>query len=173
MKPTTTATPAPTTSATTKSPAKPSTGPSTSGSPATGFALLLVIGIAIAVFAVWNRKDRERKRQEIIARQQRADYDAWARQQMAIQAAEARRVYLIQQFGEENAAKVLRGYLWQGATEAMIVAMLGQPEDIDTKVMKTKTKDTYKYGEIGKNRWWRRETGRGWSVCCGIARDPP
>lgn len=49
--------------------------------------------------------------------------------------------------------KLMKGMFWQGQTEGQLLDSLGHPLDIDQKVLKTKTKEVWKYQETGKNRY--------------------
>jgi hypothetical protein len=69
-------------------------------------------------------------------------------------------------FGADAARLVWTGKPWQGATMAMIVAMLGGAAHVATKVMKTKTCETWSYHPIDARRFALRiefENG----VCIG------
>lgn len=56
-------------------------------------------------------------------------------------------------FGAENTVRIHRHEIWQGQTEEMLLASRGAPLDIDTKVLKTKSKSTFKYGHDGGKRY--------------------
>ena len=47
----------------------------------------------------------------------------------------------------------MKKHFWQGQTEEQLLDSLGKPKDIDQKVLKTKTKEIWKYNETGKNRY--------------------
>ncbi len=65
-----------------------------------------------------------------------------------------RREELVARFGsEEIADAVIASKVWQGMSKDQLLESWGTPEDIDTKVYKMKTSETWKYGEIGKNRY--------------------
>jgi uncharacterized membrane protein len=49
--------------------------------------------------------------------------------------------------------KLMQGLYWQGQTEEQLTDSLGTPSDVDQKVLKTKTKEIWKYDETGKNRY--------------------
>lgn len=49
--------------------------------------------------------------------------------------------------------KLMQGMFWQGQTDEQLMDSLGKPLDIDQKVLKTKSKETWKYNETGKNRY--------------------
>ncbi len=42
---------------------------------------------------------------------------------------------------------------WQGQTSEQLVDSLGEPSDLDRKVLKSKTKETWKYHEVRKNQF--------------------
>lgn len=47
---------------------------------------------------------------------------------------------------------------WQGQTSEQLIDSLGQPVDIDAKVLKTKKKEVWKYSHQGGNRYGLRIT---------------
>lgn len=49
--------------------------------------------------------------------------------------------------------KLMRGMFWQGQSEEQLIDSIGKPLAIDQKVLKTKTKETWKYNSTGKNRY--------------------
>jgi len=68
-----------------------------------------------------------------------------------------RRKHLIDKYGSELIAdKIMDRQVWQGMTSEQLVDSWGRPEDVDEKVYKTKTKQTWKYGKTGKNRFKQR-----------------
>lgn len=76
-----------------------------------------------------------------------ADFEARRRREAEAQEAQARawKRELVERFGEEAAARLLRREIWQGMTREMLIASRGEPEAVDERVMKTKTKHTFKY----------------------------
>ncbi len=48
---------------------------------------------------------------------------------------------------------LINGHFWQDGTKEMLIDALGEPEDIDTKIYKTKTKEIWKYEKKGKNSY--------------------
>ncbi|WP_437338473.1 hypothetical protein [Sorangium sp. So ce394] len=66
--------------------------------------------------------------------------------------------HLCGRFGPDLGARIHRGELWVGMTAEMLTHSKGSPEDIDEKVLKTKTKHVYKYGQTGINRYALRVT---------------
>jgi hypothetical protein len=98
-----------------------------------GLALILYLGHRAKV----KRQEEERKRQEEAYRQ--------------------RRESLISKYGTEQIADDIMAHrIWQGMTAEQLADSWGRPEDVDQKVYKQKTSETWKYGRIGKNRYRQR-----------------
>lgn len=53
----------------------------------------------------------------------------------------------------ELVEKILNQTVWLGQTSEQVIDTLGEPEDTDEKVLKTKKKETWKYFQTGKNRY--------------------
>lgn len=49
--------------------------------------------------------------------------------------------------------KIINQEIWMGETKEMVIDSLGKPQDIDTKVTKTKTVEVIKYNRAGANRY--------------------
>lgn len=71
---------------------------------------------------------------------------------------ERRRVDLLARFGEETCNRILAGDVWVGQTAEELRESLGEPVDVDEKVLKTKHKEVWKYDQIGANRFNTRVT---------------
>ena len=56
-------------------------------------------------------------------------------------------------FGSEIAKLIMSGSIHQGMTEEMVIESWGRPADIDKEVLKTKTRQTWKYNQMGTNRF--------------------
>lgn len=56
------------------------------------------------------------------------------------------------------ASRIARRELWLGQTEEQVRASLGEPVDIDEKVMKTRKRQVWKYDQKGANRFATRIT---------------
>jgi hypothetical protein len=70
-----------------------------------------------------------------------------------------RRRHLIERYGDpEIARRIMKGILWQGETQEQLLESLGRPEDTDEKVLKTKTKQVWKYRPTAKNRFGLKVT---------------
>lgn len=52
--------------------------------------------------------------------------------------------------------KLMRGAIWQGQTSEQLVDSIGKPVVIDERVLKSKTKETWKYQKKGANRFGLR-----------------
>lgn len=52
--------------------------------------------------------------------------------------------------------QLMQGMFWQGQSKEQLIDSIGHPLDIDQKVLKTKTKETWKYNSTGKNRYGLR-----------------
>ncbi|WP_394128645.1 DUF2845 domain-containing protein [Vibrio hepatarius] len=65
-----------------------------------------------------------------------------------------RRQYLMQKYGNASLVeKLMKGSIWQGQTQGQVIDSLGNPLDVDEKVLKTKVKEVWKYNKSGKNRY--------------------
>ena len=70
-----------------------------------------------------------------------------------------RRKALFEKYGDpEIVDRIIRKMFWQGQTQAQLVDALGRPVEIDKNVLKTKTKEIWKYSQIGKGRYALRIT---------------
>lgn len=100
------------------------------------FAIIVVVGGGLILRAEAAKRRRAAEEQ---ARQEEERRLRWAR--------------LVKRFGEENARRITAGEVWQGQTAEMLVEALGQPLDIEERVLKKKTKHVYKYRRIAANRY--------------------
>ena len=65
-----------------------------------------------------------------------------------------KRERLTKKYGNsEIVERIMNSEVWQGATEEHVLDSLGKPLDIDQKVLKTKTKEIWKYEQVAKNRY--------------------
>ena len=106
--------------------------------------LFAAVGLSIAFVAPRVlRKIRSRRRlaaaQKLIEKQRDAE---WQR--------------LVRQYGEEIAARIVAHKVWQGMTVEQLTKSWGSPHDIDCEIVKTRKKETWKYGQTGKNRFANR-----------------
>jgi uncharacterized protein YecT (DUF1311 family) len=69
-----------------------------------------------------------------------------------------RRRLLIAKYGEAIAARIIARDLWLGMTQEQLIESLGNPVEIGNEILRTKTKQVWKYGQTGKNRFRQRVT---------------
>lgn len=70
-----------------------------------------------------------------------------------------RRERLMKKYGNsELVDRLMNRMFWQGQSEEQLLDSLGKPVDIDQKVLKTKTKEVWKYNQTGKGRYALRVT---------------
>lgn len=61
---------------------------------------------------------------------------------------------LMAKYGDESLVRrLVRKQIWVGMTEHHLLDSYGRPNKVDQKVLKTKTKETWKYHEVAKNRF--------------------
>ncbi len=66
----------------------------------------------------------------------------------------ARRMQLTMKYKDEELVEnLLQERFWRGQTAEQLRDSLGEPLDIDQKVLKTKVKEVWKYEQTGKNRY--------------------
>ena len=96
----------------------------------------IILLIAIGCF-IWVKKKRNVARAE------------------AIESAKFERIrYLSDKYKDATAVtRIMNGEAWIGQTAEQLRDSLNEPEDIDTKVMKSKIRETWKYGQYGTNRY--------------------
>jgi len=71
----------------------------------------------------------------------------------ALMRAEKRKRLLAKYGDPEIVRQIMDRTIWQGETKEQLVDSLGSPVDIDTKVLKAKIRETWKYYRTGKNRF--------------------
>lgn len=97
----------------------------------TGWIIPVVAIIAVVILIIWYQYDKKQKRL----------------------------AYLREKYtDEEIVQKIYDGYFWQGQTEEQLNDALGAPLAVDRKVLKTKTKEIWKYNSQGANRYGLRIT---------------
>ena len=110
------------------------------------FGLAAVVGIAVVAVGIYMLIER--------AKRLRAE----------------RRTALIAKYGSpEEADLILDAKIWTGMSAAQLLDSLGRPEDVDQAVTTRKTREIWKYGRVGQNRYRNRVTvddGRvaGWTA---------
>lgn len=118
--------------------ALPSPNASSSEGPNPLLVVLFGIGTVIGAIAVFSNIQ---KRQRLMEEKRRA---------------EAERQRLIAKYGDDIAERILKHLIWQGMTEDQLIESWGPPADRDYEVRHTKTKETWKYGQVGRNRFSSR-----------------
>ena len=96
-----------------------------------GWVLPLIAVAVVIGLIVWHQQEKKRKRLEYL----RAKYK-----------------------DEDVVQKIVAGYIWQGQSEEQLRDSLGEPVAVDRAVLKTKTKETWKYHQSGTNRFGLRIT---------------
>lgn len=111
--------------------------------------ICVLIGVAvIAMRAQWRRIERERAaEEEELQRQRQRQTDEMRQQRLE------REQNLSERFGETIAARILSGELWVGQSSEQLREALGVPEDIDERVVARKRRETWKYDQVGQNRF--------------------
>lgn len=101
----------------------------------------IIVLISICCF-IWIKKKRNAARAE------------------AIESAKRERIrYLSDKYKDTSVVtRIMNGEAWIGQTAEQLRDTLNEPEDIDTKVMKSKIRETWKYGQYGTNRYRLRIT---------------
>ncbi len=98
---------------------------------AIGWSIFIIIVIVIIVFSI---KHQNKKKKEKIA-------------------------YLTSKYHDEEIVNRIMGkIIWQGQTSEQLIDSLGNPLDIDEKILKTKKKEIWKYHSDGRNRFRLRIT---------------
>lgn len=65
-----------------------------------------------------------------------------------------RRAELMDKYGDENLVNdLMNRVFWQGQTAEQLLDSLGEPLDVDQKILKTKKKEVWKYNHQGGNRY--------------------
>jgi uncharacterized protein YecT (DUF1311 family) len=99
------------------------------------FVVLIVLG-GIWFFVAFMKRVR-RRQQEILQREQFV-------------------AQLVARYGDVDAKRILEHEIWLGMTQEQLELSWGNPADKNEDVLKTKIRETWKYGQTGKNRFLRR-----------------
>jgi hypothetical protein len=68
-----------------------------------------------------------------------------------------RYMQLMRKYNDQQVVEaIMQNRVWQGMSDEQLIDSRGAPEDKDQTVYKTKTKETWKYGRIGRNRFQER-----------------
>lgn len=98
---------------------------------AVGWVIPVVAAVGAVALFIWYQHDKKQKRLSYL----RGKYE-----------------------DEEVVQKIFQGYFWRGQSEGQLRDSLGPPSDIDNKLLKTKTRDVWKYHHQGGNRFGLRIT---------------
>ncbi|MBI1301370.1 MAG: hypothetical protein GC137_06895 [Alphaproteobacteria bacterium] len=72
---------------------------------------------------------------------------------------EQRRLYLIEKYNNTSVVnKIMNQNIWTGQSAEQLIESIGNPANIDQKVLKTKKKEIWKYDWQGGNRYGLRVT---------------
>ncbi|WP_315769101.1 MULTISPECIES: lysozyme inhibitor LprI family protein [unclassified Bradyrhizobium] len=112
---------------------KPNPPESTSGTNPL-LVLIFIVGAIAGAIAVYKNIRRREEEQRRTAERQR----------------------LVAKYGAEIADRILARVVWQGMTEEQLLESRGFPADKDYEVRKSVSKQTWKYGQTGKNRFSNR-----------------
>lgn len=67
---------------------------------------------------------------------------------------EQKRDSLVKKYGNvEVADRIMESEFWQGQTEEQLIDSIGEPIEVDQKVMRRKTVEVWKYEQTGKGRF--------------------
>lgn len=73
--------------------------------------------------------------------------------------AERRAELLTKYFGDiETVDRIMSRKIWEGQTSEQLIDTLGNPVEVDKKLLKTKSKEIWKYDQTGKGRFALRVT---------------
>jgi uncharacterized protein YecT (DUF1311 family) len=108
------------------------------GGPNILLVILFILGAVVGAIVIFNNIQRREK----------------AAAELRRLAAERQR--LVDRYGEAIADRIIAKKIWQGMTEDQLVESWGAPADRDYEVKHTKTKETWKYGQTGRNRFSSR-----------------
>ncbi len=88
--------------------------------------------------------------EELVRQAQIAEEERRRQQQFAEEEWRRRQRYeqLAAQFRPQAAGAIMARQLWVGATEPIVVAMFGSPDDVEARVLKTKSKRVLKYRDV-------------------------
>jgi uncharacterized protein len=96
--------------------------------------LIFIVGAIAGAIAVYNNIRRREEEQRRAAERQQ----------------------LVAKYGAEIADRILARIVWLGMTGEQLLESRGDPADKDYEVRKSVTKETWKYGQTGKNRFSNR-----------------
>jgi len=96
-----------------------------------GFVFPLVVCVAVVVAFIWLNLNQRKKHLE----------------------------YLRNKYGNEDIVQmIVQHKFWQGQTSEQLTDSLGNPVNVDQKILKSKTREVWKYNRQGSNRYALRIT---------------
>jgi uncharacterized protein YecT (DUF1311 family) len=107
------------------------------------FIVLTVLIAAASAIAIFGNISSRRR---LAAENQRLEDER--RQRLAEE-----RQRLVTKYGESAANLILAHQVWQGMTDEQLIDSWGIPDDKDTEIKRATKKETWKYGQTGKNRF--------------------
>jgi hypothetical protein len=122
----------------------PSPPPSEGSNPLLLF--LIVLGTVAGVIAIFGHISSKKR---LAAENQRLEEE---RQQRLAE----ERQRLVVRYGEHAADLILARQVWQGMTDEQLIESWGVPDDKDMEIKRAMRKETWKYGQVGKNRFSNR-----------------
>lgn len=106
---------------------------------------LLIVAAGIAVFVMLRALHRRHRRRVI----ERANREAVKQRYMA----------LLAKYGDSGVVEqIMLGGIWHDMSKEQLIDAWGYPDEIETKVLKTKIREIYKFGRTGVNRFSKRAT---------------
>jgi uncharacterized protein len=110
------------------------------------FAAVGLSAVGLSILFVAQRVFRKIRRRQQLA----------AAQKLFEQQRDAEWQRLIGKYGAEIAARIVAHKVWQGMTVEQLIKSWGSPAEIDCEIVKARKKETWKYGQTGKNRFANR-----------------
>ena len=112
-------------------------------------AVSAVFGGAVAGVLIWKRRKKARQAQlaqrEQVERVERKEEEKARREEE-----------LGSRFGPECAQSIISGELFAGMTKEMLLEAWGEPDDLQEERVRSTIKQTWKYDQVGVNRYENR-----------------
>jgi hypothetical protein len=113
-------------------------------------ALVFVVALIVCLFAI-------RRATAAYLRRLSDRREAHRQTQAFLEYQRQRREALIAKYRDEAAVSlIMAGSVWHDMSKEQLIDAWGIPDDIETKVTKTKIREIYKFGRTGVNRFQRR-----------------
>lgn len=117
-------------------------------------SIILVIGGIITVMVKVAQRNAEAEAEALSAAEARKAFEL--RQREAREALKLRRMELAQKWGRKVADNIIDGKIWIGMTAEQLGESWGEAEETEQSRHKNIIKETWKYGQFGKNRFENR-----------------